>query len=111
MQKVHVTGISRMLGGPTYRSARRRVFDRQDAMGMSNAFMEKPMAVKATSLALDTDTILCANRYGKVMASRGYVIASFVTHAKAGPSITPTDRTTPPKARNCSMSTAWKTVF
>ncbi|WP_349253637.1 polysaccharide biosynthesis protein [Bradyrhizobium sp. CB82] len=82
-----------------------------NAMGMSNALMEKLMVAKARSLALDTGTILCATRYGNVTPSRESEIPRFVTQAKAGRPITLTYRTTPPKIRNCSMSTGWKTSF
>lgn len=82
-----------------------------NAMGMSNAPIEKLMVAKARSLALDTGMFLCATRSGNITASRECVIPLFVTQAKACRSITLTDRTKPPKARNCSMSTAWKTVF
>jgi UDP-N-acetylglucosamine 4,6-dehydratase len=62
-----------------------------NAMGMSKALMEKLMVAKARLLASEKGTILCATRYGNVMASRGSVIPLFVTQAKAGRPITLTD--------------------
>lgn len=62
-----------------------------NAMGMSKALMEKLMIAKARSLAPYKGPILCATRYGNVMASRGSVIPLFVAQAKAGRPITLTD--------------------
>ena len=41
-----------------------------NAMGMSKAMMERLMVAKARMQRND-ETILCATRYGNVMASRG----------------------------------------
>jgi UDP-N-acetylglucosamine 4,6-dehydratase/5-epimerase len=62
-----------------------------NAMGMSKALMEKLTVAKARFLATDARTVLCATRYGNVMASRGSVIPLFVSQIKAGESITITD--------------------
>ena len=61
-----------------------------NAMGMSKAMMEKFMVAKARMQTPD-ETVLCATRYGNVMASRGSVIPLFVAQAKAGEPITVTD--------------------
>lgn len=61
-----------------------------NAMGISKAMMEKLMVAKARMLS-DSETILCATRYGNVMASRGSVIPLFVSQLKAGKPITVTD--------------------
>ena len=61
-----------------------------NAMGMSKAMMEKLVIAKARLLS-NEDTVLCATRYGNVMASRGSVIPLFVTQVKAGRDITVTD--------------------
>jgi UDP-N-acetylglucosamine 4,6-dehydratase len=45
-----------------------------NAMGMSKALMEKLTVAKARFLSAESDTLLCATRYGNVMASRGSVI-------------------------------------
>jgi UDP-glucose 4-epimerase len=61
-----------------------------NAMGMSKAMMEKVMVAK--SRACDPKkTVLCATRYGNVMASRGSVIPLFLQQLRAGKPITLTD--------------------
>jgi UDP-glucose 4-epimerase len=60
-----------------------------NAMGQSKALMEKLMIAK--SRILDSATVLCATRYGNVMASRGSVIPIFVEQIKSGNPITVTD--------------------
>jgi len=52
--------------------------------------MEKVMAAKARTLGAH-ETMLCATRYGNVMASRGSVIPLFVSQIKEGKYITVTD--------------------
>ncbi len=61
-----------------------------NAMGMTKALMEKLMVAKARSTD-PSKTILCATRYGNVMASRGSVIPLFVKQIKEGKDITITD--------------------
>ncbi|WP_411877834.1 polysaccharide biosynthesis protein [Polaromonas sp. YR568] len=61
-----------------------------NAMGLSKAMMEKLMVAKARSRT-EKETVLCATRYGNVMASRGSVIPLFVGQIKAGKSLTLTD--------------------
>ncbi len=61
-----------------------------NAMGISKAMMEKLMVAKAR-LCSEGDTVLCATRYGNVMASRGSVIPLFVDLIKAGNPLTVTD--------------------
>lgn len=61
-----------------------------NAMGLSKAMMEK--VVVANSRNCDPlKTILCATRYGNVMASRGSVIPLFLEQIKTGGQITITD--------------------
>jgi UDP-N-acetylglucosamine 4,6-dehydratase/5-epimerase len=62
-----------------------------NAMGMSKALMEKLAVAKARLLSTDSDTLICATRYGNVMASRGSVIPLFVSQVKSGNPITVTD--------------------
>lgn len=62
-----------------------------NAMGMSKALMEKLAVAKARLLSADSDTLICATRYGNVMASRGSVIPLFVSQVKSGNPITITD--------------------
>jgi UDP-N-acetylglucosamine 4,6-dehydratase/5-epimerase len=64
-----------------------------NAMGMSKALMEKLTVAKARLLEANEPTVLCATRYGNVMASRGSVIPLFVSQLKANRPITVTDPT------------------
>jgi UDP-glucose 4-epimerase len=61
-----------------------------NAMGQTKALMEKVMVAKARALSSD-ETILCATRYGNVMASRGSVIPLFISQLLGGKAITVTD--------------------
>jgi len=61
-----------------------------NAMGISKAMMEKFMVAKAR-IQREGETVLCATRYGNVMASRGSVIPLFVSQLKAGKPLTVTD--------------------
>jgi UDP-N-acetylglucosamine 4,6-dehydratase len=61
-----------------------------NAMGLSKALMEKFMIAKAR-MQNEGETLLCATRYGNVMASRGSVIPLFVSQLKDGKPITITD--------------------
>jgi UDP-N-acetylglucosamine 4,6-dehydratase/5-epimerase len=63
-----------------------------NAMGLSKAMMEKLMLAKAR-MQQEGDTILCATRYGNVMASRGSVIPLFVKQIKEGKPLTITEPT------------------
>lgn len=61
-----------------------------NAMGMSKAMMERTMVAKARMQG-ENETVLCATRYGNVMASRGSVIPLFVSQLKQGKELTVTD--------------------
>lgn len=61
-----------------------------NAMGVSKAMMEKLMVAKAR-MQNEGETVLCATRYGNVMASRGSVIPLFVSQLKSGMPLTITD--------------------
>ena len=61
-----------------------------NAMGISKALMEKLMVAKSRTVP-ERGPILCATRYGNVMASRGSVIPLFVEQLKLGESLTITD--------------------
>ena len=61
-----------------------------NAMGMSKALMEKAMVAKSRELD-DDKQVLCATRYGNVMASRGSVIPLFIEQIEAGKPLTITD--------------------
>jgi UDP-glucose 4-epimerase len=60
-------------------------------MGLSKALSEKVMV--AQSRVAGDATIMCATRYGNVMASRGSVIPLFVSQILAGGPVTVTDPT------------------
>ena len=61
-----------------------------NAMGMSKALMEK-IAIARSRVAAETGTVICATRYGNVMASRGSVIPLFMEQIEAGAPLTVTD--------------------
>lgn len=61
-----------------------------NVMGMSKAVMEKLMVSKSRTVD-KSKTILCATRYGNVMASRGSVIPLFIKQCKENKPITITD--------------------
>ena len=61
-----------------------------NAMGMSKALAEKVMVAKSR-LCNPSKTILCATRYGNVMASRGSVIPLFMSQLMQGKPLTVTD--------------------
>lgn len=59
-----------------------------NAMGISKAMMEKVAIAKSRNSG---ETVICATRYGNVMASRGSVIPLFVDQIRSGRPITITD--------------------
>lgn len=59
-----------------------------NAMGISKAMMEKVIVAKSRS---SEKTVICATRYGNVMASRGSVIPLFTNQIRSGEAITITD--------------------
>lgn len=61
-----------------------------NAMGMSKALMEK-VTIAKSRVCNPNKTILCATRYGNVMASRGSVIPLFINQLLAGKALTLTD--------------------
>lgn len=61
-----------------------------NAMGISKAMMEKLMIAKSR-LCDPNKTVLCATRYGNVMASRGSVIPLFLKQIKEKMALTITD--------------------
>ena len=61
-----------------------------NSMGYSKAMMEKLMVAKSR-ICTKGETVLCATRYGNVMASRGSVIPLFVEQIKSGKPLTLTD--------------------
>lgn len=61
-----------------------------NAMGLSKALMEKVMVAKSRQCD-PARTVLCATRYGNVMASRGSVIPLFLQQLQQGAPLTITD--------------------
>jgi UDP-N-acetylglucosamine 4,6-dehydratase len=61
-----------------------------NAMGMSKALMEK-ITVAKSRVAARRGSVLCATRYGNVMASRGSVIPLFLDQIRSGRPLTLTD--------------------
>ncbi|MBL1263708.1 polysaccharide biosynthesis protein [Methylomicrobium sp. RS1] len=61
-----------------------------NAMGISKAMAEKIMVARSRMIP-ETGTVVCATRYGNVMASRGSVIPLFVSQIRKGEPITVTD--------------------
>lgn len=59
-----------------------------NAMGISKAMAEKLVVAKSRN---SDSTVICATRYGNVMASRGSVIPLFVEQLKKGQTLTVTD--------------------
>lgn len=62
-----------------------------NAMGISKALAEKVLVAKSRSMVTKSAPLMCATRYGNVMASRGSVIPLFVEKIKAGLPLTVTD--------------------
>lgn len=61
-----------------------------NAMGISKAMAEKVLVAKSRFMR-EGETVICATRYGNVMASRGSVIPLFVEQMKSGEALTITD--------------------
>ena len=62
-----------------------------NAMGLSKSIMEKCMIAQSRMLNTTKETILCATRYGNVMASRGSVIPLFINQLLNNKNLTITD--------------------
>jgi UDP-N-acetylglucosamine 4,6-dehydratase len=95
--QTNVIGTENIMNAATANAVKRVVVLSTDkavypinAMGISKAMAEKLMVAKARMQGV-TETVLCATRYGNVMASRGSVIPLFVSQLKAGKSLTVTD--------------------
>lgn len=95
--RTNVLGTENVMNAATANGVRRVVVLSTDkavypinAMGISKAMAEKLMVAKARTQR-ETETVLCATRYGNVMASRGSVIPLFVSQLKDGKPLTMTD--------------------
>ena len=62
-----------------------------NAMGISKAMAEKVLIAKSRTVEEGRGPVMCATRYGNVMASRGSVIPLFIEKIKAGQPLRVTD--------------------
>ena len=95
--RTNVIGTENVMNAATAHGVKRVVVLSTDkavypinSMGISKAMAEKLMVAKARS-QYEGETVLCATRYGNVMASRGSVIPLFISQLKEGKSLTVTD--------------------
>jgi UDP-glucose 4-epimerase len=95
--RTNVIGTENVMNAATANGVKRVVVLSTDkavypinSMGISKAMAEKLMVAKARSQC-EGEAVLCATRYGNVMASRGSVIPLFVSQLKEGKPLTVTD--------------------
>ena len=95
--RTNINGTENMLRAAIQNKVKRVVLLSTDkavypinAMGVSKAMAEKVLISRSRNLPLG-ETILCATRYGNVMASRGSVIPLFISRIKTGDPIGITD--------------------
>ncbi|QEY50106.1 polysaccharide biosynthesis protein [Legionella longbeachae] len=95
--RTNILGTDNVLAAGIARSVKRIVVLSTDkavypinAMGISKAMAEKIVVAKSRVVP-ENGPIICATRYGNVMASRGSVIPLFVAQIKANQELTITD--------------------
>jgi UDP-glucose 4-epimerase len=95
--RTNVLGTENVMNAATANGVKRVVVLSTDkavypinTMGISKAMAEKLMVAKARTQR-ENETLLCATRYGNVMASRGSVIPLLVSQLKEGQPLTLTD--------------------
>ncbi len=95
--RTNVIGTENVMNAATNNGVKRLVVLSTDkavypinAMGITKAMAEKLMVAKARTQGTN-ETVLCATRYGNVMASRGSVIPLFVSQLKEDKPLTVTD--------------------
>jgi UDP-glucose 4-epimerase len=95
--RTNVLGTENVLNAAIARGVQRVVVLSTDkavypinAMGISKAMAEKLMVAKSRMIPIH-GPVICATRYGNVMASRGSVIPLFVDQLKSGEPLTLTD--------------------
>lgn len=95
--QTNVIGTENVLNAAIFNNVKRVVVLSTDkavypinAMGISKAMAEKVMVAKSRNVP-EGGTVMCATRYGNVMASRGSVIPLFIEKIKAGQPLTVTD--------------------
>ncbi|MFJ3076098.1 polysaccharide biosynthesis protein [Pseudomonas sp. NPDC087029] len=95
--KTNVIGTENVLSAAVANGVKRVVVLSTDkavypinAMGISKAMAEKIMVAKSRAIPVG-GPVVCATRYGNVMASRGSVIPLFIEQLKRGEHLTVTD--------------------
>jgi UDP-N-acetylglucosamine 4,6-dehydratase/5-epimerase len=95
--KTNVTGTENVLNAAIVNKIEKLIVLSTDkavypinVMGMTKALSEKVMVARSRDVGIG-ETLLCATRYGNVMASRGSVIPLFVDQVLKGQPITITD--------------------
>ncbi|OCP18650.1 MULTISPECIES: polysaccharide biosynthesis protein [unclassified Ensifer] len=95
--KTNVLGAQNVINASIYNRVKRVIVLSTDkavypinAMGLTKALMEK-IAIATSRTLSRSDTVLCATRYGNVMASRGSVIPLFIGQILRGAELTITD--------------------
>lgn len=95
--RTNILGTENVLNGAIASGVKRVVVLSTDkavypinAMGISKAMTEKLMVAKSRMIPA-TGPVVCATRYGNVMASRGSVIPLFIEQLRAGDTLTVTD--------------------
>lgn len=96
--KTNVLGTENVLSAAIANNVKRVVVLSTDkavypinAMGISKAMAEKVLIAKSRMIPDKAKTVICATRYGNVMASRGSVIPLFVSQIKSNGALTVTD--------------------
>ncbi|NUB80502.1 polysaccharide biosynthesis protein [Escherichia coli] len=96
--KTNILGTENVLNAAIANNVKRVVLLSTDkavypinAMGMSKAMAEKVLIAKSRMIDADKGPVLCATRYGNVMASRGSVIPLFIDKIKSNQELTITD--------------------
>ncbi|HGU1762974.1 TPA: polysaccharide biosynthesis protein, partial [Escherichia coli] len=96
--KTNILGTENVLNAAIANNVKRVVLLSTDkavypinAMGMSKAMAEKVLIAKSRMIDADKGPVLCATRYGNVMASRGSVIPLFIDKIKNNQELTITD--------------------
>jgi len=95
--RTNVTGADNVMSAAISRQVKKVVVLSTDkavypinAMGITKALMERLMLAKSRMI-VNNETILCATRYGNVMASRGSVIPLFIDQINSKKNLTITD--------------------
>ncbi|GDL71352.1 epimerase/dehydratase [Escherichia coli] len=96
--KTNILGTENVLNAAIANNVKRVVLLSTDkavypinAMGMSKAMAEKVLIAKSRMIDADKGPVLCATRYGNVMASRGSVIPLFIDKINNNQELTITD--------------------